>query len=90
MRNDIKLSAKIVHNLDNRSGLWAEDKKDSEKKEEETKKEQTKNEIEQAVSNLKKMVKLLKFVEKKFFLFILQFVIGFWIIFEESNFEKYN
>ena len=51
MRNDIKLSAKIVHNLDSRSGLWSEDKKDAPKEDEE-KKEPTQNEIEQAVSSI--------------------------------------
>lgn len=50
VRNDIKLSAKIVHNLDNRSGLWVEDKKAA-LAEEEAKKEQSANDIEQAVSN---------------------------------------
>jgi DNA-directed RNA polymerase sigma subunit (sigma70/sigma32) len=51
VRNDIKLSAKIVHNLDSRAGLWSEDKKEI-SKEEETKKEQTANDIEQAVNIL--------------------------------------
>lgn len=49
VRNDIKLSAKIVHNLDQRLGLWVEDKKDNSKSEE-SKKEQSASEMEQAVS----------------------------------------
>lgn len=53
VRNDIKLSAKIVHNLDSRVGLWADEKKDHDKGDEkkETKTtDQMAMEIEQAVS----------------------------------------
>lgn len=54
VRHDIKLSAKIVHNLDNRVGLWKEDKKDeSALKQEEEKENKTapsSSEVEQAVS----------------------------------------
>ena len=59
VRHDIKLSAKIVHNLDKRVGLWSEEKKEQvSSKEEHEKKEskssdQTTMEIEQAVSSLK-------------------------------------
>lgn len=56
VRHDIKLSAKIVHNLDNRVGLWKEDKKDeSASKQEEDKENKTapsSSEVEQAVSKI--------------------------------------
>jgi len=56
VRHDIKLSAKIVHNLDNRVGLWKEEKKDeSASKQEEEKENKTapsNNEVEQAVSKI--------------------------------------
>lgn len=55
VRHDIKLSAKIVHNLDNRVGLWKEDKKsDNASKQEENKENKTaqsNDEVEQAVSS---------------------------------------
>ncbi|XP_031784780.1 serrate RNA effector molecule homolog isoform X3 [Nasonia vitripennis] len=59
VRNDIKLSAKIVHNLDNRSGLWVEDKKAA-LAEEEAKKEQSANDIEQAAFGLSSKNPILK------------------------------
>lgn len=54
VRHDIKLSAKIVHNLDNRVGLWNEEKKeDSSHKtvddNKENKSNQNVHEAEQAV-----------------------------------------
>lgn len=56
VRHDIKLSAKIVHNLDHKVGLWREEKKDeSVTKQEEDKENKTtpsNNEIEQAVSKI--------------------------------------
>lgn len=55
VRHDIKLSAKIVHNLDNRVGLWKEEKKDegiSKEEEKENKVIQSNNEVEQAVSKI--------------------------------------
>lgn len=56
VRHDIKLSAKIVHNLDNRVGLWKEEKKDeSAGKQEENKENKTDQnimEIGQSVSKL--------------------------------------
>lgn len=54
VRHDIKLSAKIVHNLDNKVGLWREEKKDESATKPEEDKEnkitQSSHEIEQAVS----------------------------------------
>lgn len=53
VRHDIKLSAKIVHNLDNRVGLWNEEKKEGASKQEDDKENkiaQSINEVEQAVS----------------------------------------
>lgn len=53
VRHDIKLSAKIVHNLDNRVGLWNEEKKDESVKQEDDKENKTaesNHEVEQAVS----------------------------------------
>lgn len=54
VRHDIKLSAKIVHNLDNKVGLWREEKKDESATKPEENKEnktiQSSNEMEQAVS----------------------------------------
>lgn len=56
VRHDIKLSAKIVHNLDNRVGLWNEEKKDDHhaSKHEDDNKEnrsaQSARDVEQAVS----------------------------------------
>lgn len=53
VRHDIKLSAKIVHNLDNKVGLWREEKKDEnavKQEEEKENKTQSSNEVEQAVS----------------------------------------
>lgn len=65
VRHDIKLSAKIVHNLDNRVGLWKEEKKDEgASKQEEDKENKTQSshtEIEQAVS---KNLYMLLFGEK--------------------------
>lgn len=55
VRHDIKLSAKIVHNLDNKVGLWREEKKDESAKQEEEKENKTtqsSNEVEQAVSKI--------------------------------------
>lgn len=55
VRHDIKLSAKIVHNLDNRVGLWKEEKKDEGAKSEDEKENKTapsSNEVEQAVSKI--------------------------------------
>lgn len=55
VRHDIKLSAKIVHNLDNKVGLWREEKKDENTiKQEEDKENKTtqSNEVEQAVSKI--------------------------------------
>lgn len=53
VRHDIKLSAKIVHNLDNRAGLWKEGKKDEiALKQEESKDNKNSHEIEQAVSKI--------------------------------------
>lgn len=56
VRHDIKLSAKIVHNLDNRVGLWKEEKKDEgaskQEEEKENKVAQSSNEVEQAVSKI--------------------------------------
>lgn len=55
VRHDIKLSAKIVHNLDNRVGLWNEEKKDESAKQEDDKENKTtesNHEVEQAVSKL--------------------------------------
>jgi len=53
VRHDIKLSAKIVHNLDNRVGLWNEEKKEEGTSKQEEDKEnkiaQNTNEVEQAV-----------------------------------------
>lgn len=55
VRHDIKLSAKIVHNLDNKVGLWREEKRDESATKQEEDKEnktiQSSNEVEQAVSN---------------------------------------
>lgn len=55
VRHDIKLSAKIVHNLDNRVGLWNEEKKEENTSKQEdnskdTKGAQNAHEVEQAVS----------------------------------------
>lgn len=53
VRHDIKLSAKIVHNLDNRVGLWNEEKKEENlNKQNDDNKENTasQSEVEQAVS----------------------------------------
>lgn len=54
VRQDIKLSAKIVHNLDKRVGLWADEKNEDSAKAEEKKETKTSDqiamEIEQAVS----------------------------------------
>jgi len=55
VRHDIKLSAKIVHNLDNKVGLWREEKKDESTKQEEDKENKTIqsiNEVEQAVNTI--------------------------------------
>lgn len=55
VRHDIKLSAKIVHNLDNKVGLWREEKKDESAKQEEEKENKTtqsSNEVEQAVNKI--------------------------------------
>jgi len=55
VRHDIKLSAKIVHNLDNKVGLWREEKKDESTKQEEDKENKTiqsSNEVEQAVNTI--------------------------------------
>lgn len=56
VRHDIKLSAKIVHNLDNRVGLWKEERKgDGVLKQEENKENKTaqsNDEVEQAVSEI--------------------------------------
>lgn len=56
VRHDIKLSAKIVHNLDNRVGLWKEEKKDEsalkQEEEKENKNAPSNNEVEQAVSKI--------------------------------------
>lgn len=56
VRHDIKLSAKIVHNLDNRVGLWKEEKKDEgaskQEEEKENKTAPNNNEVEQAVSKI--------------------------------------
>lgn len=54
VRHDIKLSAKIVHNLDNRVGLWNDDKKDDNASKhdddnKENKSAQNAREMEQAV-----------------------------------------
>lgn len=54
VRHDIKLSAKIVHNLDNRVGLWNEERKDDhaskqEDDNKENKSAQNAHEVEQAV-----------------------------------------
>lgn len=62
IRQDIKLSAKIVHNLDNRVGLWNEEKREeNSNKQNDDNKENTasQSEVEQAVSR------------QKFFLFLL-------------------
>jgi len=57
VRHDIKLSAKIVHNLDNRVGLWNEEKKEEGASKQEEDKEnkiaQNINEVEQAVSKMR-------------------------------------
>lgn len=53
VRHDIKLSAKIVHNLDNRVGLWNEEKKEeggSKQEDDKENKTAQSNEVEQAVS----------------------------------------
>lgn len=52
VRQDIKLSAKIVHNLDSRVGLWVDEKKEQEKSEEKETKitDQMAMDLEQAVS----------------------------------------
>lgn len=53
VRNDIKLSAKIVHNLDSRVGLWNDEKKESSKDGDNSKENSTAanvNDVEQAVS----------------------------------------
>lgn len=54
VRHDIKLSAKIVHNLDNRVGLWNEEKKDEgvskQEEDKENKTIQSGHEVDQAVS----------------------------------------
>lgn len=56
VRHDIKLSAKIVHNLDNKVGLWREEKKDEntikQEDDKENKTTQSSNEVEQAVSKI--------------------------------------
>ena len=57
VRHDIKLSAKIVHNLDSRVGLWDEKKEQESPKEDEKKESKSSDqlamEIEQAVSFIK-------------------------------------
>lgn len=55
VRHDIKLSAKIVHNLDHKVGLWKEEKKDEsiiKQEEDKENKTQSNNEVEQAVSKI--------------------------------------
>ncbi|XP_046429120.1 serrate RNA effector molecule homolog isoform X1 [Neodiprion fabricii] len=62
VRHDIKLSAKIVHNLDNRIGLWNEDKKDGNASKEgvDGKDSRTSNEVEQAAFGLSSKNPVLK------------------------------
>jgi hypothetical protein len=56
VRHDIKLSAKIVHNLDNRVGLWNEEKREEgvskQEEDKENKIAQNINEVEQAVNKI--------------------------------------
>lgn len=55
VRHDIKLSAKIVHNLDNRVNLWNDEKKDENTKKEddkENKSAESNHDVEQAVSKM--------------------------------------
>lgn len=63
VRHDIKLSAKIVHNLDNRVGLWKEEKKDEGASKEDDKENKTTHsshcaEMEQAVNKIYLTVRL--------------------------------
>ncbi|XP_025163712.1 serrate RNA effector molecule homolog isoform X3 [Harpegnathos saltator] len=62
VRHDIKLSAKIVHNLDNRVGLWNGEKKDEVKQEDdkENKTTESNHEVEQAAFGLSSKNPVLK------------------------------
>ncbi|XP_017793039.1 PREDICTED: serrate RNA effector molecule homolog [Habropoda laboriosa] len=65
VRHDIKLSAKIVHNLDNRVGLWNDDKKDDntfkqEDDNKENKSTQNVHDVEQAAFGLSSKNPVLK------------------------------
>ncbi|XP_018043808.1 PREDICTED: serrate RNA effector molecule homolog isoform X1 [Atta colombica] len=64
VRHDIKLSAKIVHNLDNKVGLWREEKKDEntikQEDDKENKTTQSSNEVEQAAFGLSSKNPVLK------------------------------
>ncbi|KAH0954256.1 hypothetical protein HN011_003564 [Eciton burchellii] len=64
VRHDIKLSAKIVHNLDNRVGLWNEEKREEgvskQEEDKENKIAQNINEVEQAAFGLSSKNPVLK------------------------------
>lgn len=68
VRHDIKLSAKIVHNLDRRVGLWKEEKADDDKIKE-NKSHSNTLEIEQAVSwrTKNKINKLISWIDLQAF-----------------------
>lgn len=84
VRHDIKLSAKIVHNLDNKVGLWREEKKDesgTKPEEDKENKTQSNNEIEQAVS--KTCIYMYRIsIEVETWLMIVRnsVTLGFWIV----------
>jgi len=83
VRHDIKLSAKIVHNLDNKVGLWREEKKDESSKQEEDKENKTiqsSNEVEQAVNTICVYIYYIPNKLGSQLCEILRDILGFWIV----------
>lgn len=83
VRHDIKLSAKIVHNLDNKVGLWREEKKDETKQEEdkENKTTRSSNEIEQAVNKICVYICYIMYTGRNLaHNYVKLFILGFWIV----------
>lgn len=84
VRHDIKLSAKIVHNLDNKVGLWREEKKDEsaakQEEDKENKTSQSSNEVEQAVSKIYVYICYILIEAETELCETLYVILGFWII----------
>lgn len=84
VRHDIKLSAKIVHNLDNKVGLWREEKKDEsaakQEEDKENKTSQSSNEVEQAVSKIYVYICYILIEAETGLCETLYVILGFWII----------